>query len=162
MHPLDPLSADEFRRVSALLHREAGVDERWRYASIELKEPVKGDREPVREAVAVCWNRADNRAYKAVVSLSDDTVLSWTHLPGQHPNLTVDEWHDADETLRRDQRVIAALARRGITDLSLVLIDVWAYGAALVPEAYQGRRIGWGDVWWRATPDGNPYAHPVD
>jgi primary-amine oxidase len=162
VHPLDPLTADEFRQVSAALRRDRGVDGSWRYASIELKEPVKGDTAPVRAAVAVCWNRADNQAYRAVVSLVDDSVVSWTHLPGRHPNLTVDEWHDADVALRRDPRVVAALARRGVTDMSAVLIDVWAYGAALVPEAYRGRRIGWGDVWWRATPDGNPYAHPVD
>ena len=57
--------------------------------------------------------------------------------------------------------VIAALAARGITDLSLVLIEVWTYGRALMPEQYRDRRVGWCDVWHRATPDGNPYAHPV-
>src|SRR3712207_8836060 len=121
MHPLDPLTADEFGRVSAVLRHAHGVDGRWRYAPIELKEPVKGDTAPVRAAVAVCWNRADNAAYKAVVSLADDTVVSWTHLPGQHPNLTVDEWHDADEALRAQPRVVEALAKRGVTDMSLVL-----------------------------------------
>ena len=39
MHPLDPLSADEFRHAAAVLRREQGVDERWRFASIELREP---------------------------------------------------------------------------------------------------------------------------
>ena len=162
MHALDPLTADEFRQVSAVLRRERGVDARWRYASIELREPAKGEEAPERAAVAVCWNRDDNAAVKAVVALAAGTVTSWTPLPGQHPNMTVDEWHECDETLRRDPRVVAALARRGITDMDRVLIDVWAYGAALVPEKYRGLRIGWGDVWWRATPDGNPYAHPVD
>jgi primary-amine oxidase len=57
--------------------------------------------------------------------------------------------------------VRAALAGRGITDLELVLVDMWTYGAHLVPERYAGRRIGWCDIWVRATPEGNPYAHPV-
>jgi primary-amine oxidase len=162
-HPLDPLTADEFQRVSAVLRSERGVDERWRYASIELAEPAKNASGPVpRMARAVCWNRADGQAYKATVELSTvDQVVGWEHLPGQHPNLTVDEWHECDEKLRTDPRLAAALARRGITDMSRVLVDVWAYGAALVPERYRGRRIGWGDVWYRHSPEGNPYAHPV-
>ncbi|HEU4421753.1 MAG TPA: primary-amine oxidase [Pilimelia sp.] len=164
-HALDPLTAAEFRRVAAALRREHGVDERWRYASIELAEPDKGAlfsgaRVP-RTARAVCWNRADGQAYKALVALDDGAVTQWTHLAGQHPNLTVDEWHEADERLRAEPRVAQALARRGITDMSLVLIDVWAYGAALVPERFRGRRVGWGDVWYRSSPKANPYAHHV-
>ncbi len=48
MHPLDPLSADEFRQAAAILRRDHGVGERWRFASIELKEPVKGVSDPAR------------------------------------------------------------------------------------------------------------------
>ena len=40
-HPLDPLTADEFRAAAAVLRRDRGVDERWRFASIELREPAK-------------------------------------------------------------------------------------------------------------------------
>ena len=36
-----------------------------------------------------------------------------------------------------------------------------AYGAALVPERYQGLRLGWCDVWCRGSELGNPYAHHV-
>jgi primary-amine oxidase len=63
--------------------------------------------------------------------------------------------------MHRSPLLSEALARRGITDLELVLVDTWAYGAALVPERYRGRRIGWSDVWVRDTPSGNPYANPV-
>lgn len=41
VHPLVPLSAEEIDRAVATLRRERGVDERWRFASIELKEPAK-------------------------------------------------------------------------------------------------------------------------
>ncbi len=57
--------------------------------------------------------------------------------------------------------MLARLAARGVTDPSLVLFDVWTYGATLIPEQYAGRRIGWCDVWLRAAPGANPYAHPV-
>ena len=114
----------------------------------------------------ICWNTRDGQAYRAGVTLpggpdSGATVASWEHVPGHQPAMTVDEWHECDEMLRQHPRLIAALAARGITDLSRVLTDVWAYGAALVPPQFAGRRIGWSDVWYRSSADGNPYAHSL-
>ena len=173
-HPLDPLSADEIRRAAALVRRDQEVGDGWRFASVELREPDKADLAALesgdlvrREALVVCWNRADGQAYRAVVSLTGDAVASWEHLPGQQPNMTIDEWHECDAMLRAHPDVLAALARRGITDTSRVLADMWACGAAFVPERYAGRRIGWCDVWYRSSERGNPYArhltglHPV-
>jgi primary-amine oxidase len=167
-HPLEPLSADEFRRTAEILRRDSGVTDSWRFASIELKEPPKQDvkawktGDPVgRVSLAVLWNREDNQAFEGVVDLVGDAVVSWTHLPGVCPNFTVDEWKDCDEAMRAHPDVVAALAARGITDLSLVLIDVWTYGKALMPDQWRDRRLGWCDVWQRETPGGNPYAHPV-
>ena len=165
-HPLDPLTADEIRQAAAIVRRERGVGDGWRFASIELKEPSKADlpalesgRRSGREALVVCWDRADGQAYRAVVSLTGDAVTAWQHLPGQQPNMTVDEWHECDEMIRAHPAVIESLGRRGITDMSRVLADMWAYGAAFVPERYAGRRIGWCDLWFRGSELGNPYAH---
>ena len=167
-HPLDPLSAGEVRAAAAILRRERGVDERWRFASIELREPSKetvraftpGD--PIaREAEVICWNREDAQAYKARVALGSESVVHWEHRPGEQPNMTADEFGECDVAMRRHPRVIEALAARGITDMDSVLIDTWAYGAHLLPEPYDDRRLGWADVWYRAQPGGSPYAHPV-
>jgi primary-amine oxidase len=166
VHPLDPLTAEEIRRAAAILRRDRGVGAGWRFASIELKEPAKPEmnRAPQtagREAVVVCWDRSGGQAYRAVVTLTGDAVTRWEHLPGQQPNMTADEWRECDHMLRAHPALAETLARRGITDMSLVLTDMWAYGAALVPEQYRGLRIGWSDVWYRDSPDGNPYAHHV-
>jgi primary-amine oxidase len=160
-HPLDPLTADEIGQAAAIVRRDKGITDSWRFASIELKEPAKAAPRDGRDALVVCWNRADGQAYRATVSLTEDAVASWEHLAGQQPNMTVDEWHECDEMLRAHPALIKALAQRGITDLSRVLTDMWAYGAALVPERYQGRRLGWSDVWYRGSELGNPYAHHV-
>ncbi|MDP9284146.1 MAG: tyramine oxidase, partial [Actinomycetota bacterium] len=167
-HPLDPLAAEEISLAAAILRREQGVTDRWRFASIELREPSKqtvrdfaaGD--PIeRAAVVICWNRDDGQVYKATVALGEDRVVSWEHQPDGQPNMTVDEFHECDETLRRDPRVIEALARRGITELDRGLIDTWASGAHLVPEAHRGGRVGWADVWYRSAEGSSPYANPV-
>jgi primary-amine oxidase len=167
-HPLDPLDEHEFRHTAAILRRDEELGESWRFAAIELLEPDKaavkawrpGDPIP-RAAFAVLWNRADNQTWEAVVDLTGDRRVSWTHVPDATPNFTVDEYHEVDDAMRAHPDVIAALAERGITDLSLVLIEVWTYGKALMPHKYRDRRIGWCDIWYRETPDGNPYAHPV-
>ena len=167
-HPLDPLDEHEFRHTAAILRRDEELGESWRFAAIELLEPDKaavkawrrGDPIP-RAAFAVLWNRADNQTWEAVVDLTVDRRVSWTHVPDATPNFTVDEYHEVDDAMRAHPDVIAALAERGITDLSLVLIEVWTYGKALMPVKYRDRRLGWCDIWYRETPDGNPYAHPV-
>src|ERR1700756_3485149 len=73
-HPLDPLTAEEIRQAAAILRRDrrgGDVGSGWRFASIELKEPVKTALDTARrEVIVVCWNRADGRAYRAVVSLA--------------------------------------------------------------------------------------------
>ena len=147
------------------MRRDRGTGESWRFASIELAEPGKdllaGGLVTGREAIAVGWDRADGQAYRAVVSLTADAVTSWAHLPGRQPNMTVDEWHECDQMLRQHPALAKALTRRGITDMNLVLTDMWAYGAALVPERYRGLRLGWCDVWYRGSELGSPYAHHV-
>ena len=161
-HPLDPLSADEIRQAAAILRRDRGVTDRWRFASIELREPreergpLSGGAprdllEPRRRAGLQGARLAHRRRRRDAGTRSHD---------GQ-PNMTVDEFHECDEALRSDPRVIAALADRGITDMDRVLIDTWAYGAHLVPEQHRGGRIGWADVWYRKEPGSSPYANPV-
>src|SRR5918911_1455538 len=138
-HPLHLLTADEIRRAAGVLRREKEVDARWRFASVELKEPTKGELatgEAIpRQAVVVLWNHEDGLAYKALVSLSEDAVVAWEARPGEQPNITEDEFAEAGETLQRDP---------------------------LVAEHHRGRRVGWVDVWYRDAPDSNPYANPVN
>ena len=167
-HPLDPLTAEEIRQAATVLRRDREVSDRWRFASIELREPSKQAvraYQPgapiIREARVVCWNRDDGKAYKARISLTEDRVVEWRHEPDGQPNMTIDEFNESDRALRREPRVIEALARRGITDLDRVLIETWAYGAHLLPEEYSDRRMGWADVWYRREEGSSPYANPV-
>ncbi|CAN3129429.1 primary-amine oxidase [Mycobacterium sp. smrl_JER01] len=178
--PLDPLSADEFTAVTEILRRDRGVEPRpgsgdatasrgWRFASIELAEPGKpeivafentGSR-PARRAEVICFNRVDNATYKSVVSLTENRVESFEHIPGVQANFTVDEFVECDELLRTHPDVVEALRGRGITDMNLVFFDTWTYGDAVAPPEYRDRRIGWSDSWVKAAPGANPYARLV-
>jgi len=89
-HPLDPLTAEEIAEVAAIVRRDRGVGAGWRFASIELREPAKdvlaaalqAGETAAREAVVVCWDRSDGRAYRGVVSLAGAAVTAWEDLPG--------------------------------------------------------------------------------
>src|SRR5579862_6401597 len=119
-HPLDPLTAEEIRTAAAIVRDERGVTGRWRFASIDLKEPPKASLSdipqapPAREAEVVCWNRDDGAAFKGTVSLDGNHVVSWEALPGRHPPMTPDEFHECDAALRAHPRVVAALGNRGV------------------------------------------------
>ncbi len=168
-YPLDPLSSEEFTRVAAILSREHQVGDGWRIASVEMIEPGKaelaafddGGPMPPRRAAVTCLQCANNATYKGVVSLTDDRVESFEHIPGVQANFTVDEFLECDEMLRTHPDVQAALAKRGITDIDLVFMDTWTYGEAVAPPEYRDRRLGWSDTWVKAAPGANPYAHPV-
>ncbi|HEY6892422.1 MAG TPA: primary-amine oxidase, partial [Solirubrobacter sp.] len=167
-HPLDPLSADEIRRAVAVLRRDRGVGERWRFGTIEVREPAKETLRAWttggafdREAELICFNRDDGRTYKARVSLDGDRVLAWDHCAGVQANFTVDEYRECDVELRKHPRVIETLARHGITDMDRVLVDTWAYGGLIMPEKYRDRRVGWTDVWALNEQGSNPYANPL-
>jgi len=168
-HPLDPLTEDEFAQAAAVVRRDKSVDDRWRFASIALEEPSKPGVAafedtgvvPDRRAAVVCFDRDTNATFKALVSLTDDAVVAWDHVPGVQPNITVDEFYEANEAMRRDPRVVAALRRRGITDVGNVFADIWAYGDVLIPEDYRGLRLAWSDTWLTAPGGANRYAHQL-
>jgi primary-amine oxidase len=161
--PLDPLSADEIRRAAAILRRDRDVDARWRFASIELREPPKGllHHGAAREARVVCWNRDENATFKALVSLDEDRVLTWHPRPTEQANFTLDEDRECAAMLRASPRVAEALARRGVHDPARVHFESWGIGAREVPVAHRGKRVAFIDVWHYQGPGRNPYASPV-
>jgi len=172
-HPLDPLDEAEIRAAVALLRREHGVQATgsgaelgWRFASIEAIEPTKADlaafeaggTRPARRAEVVCFDRSANATYKSVVSLTDERVEKFEHVPGVQANFTVDEFAECDQLLRTHPDVLDALRGRGVTDVDLVFFDTWTYGNAVAPPEFRDRRIGWSDSWVKAAPGANPYA----
>ena len=169
-HPLDPLTEREIERAVATLRTRHGVDDGWRFASIELVEPTKTELREwdphstvPRHARVVCFDRSDGATYIAVVDLAGEgEVLAFDEQPGRQANITVDEAAECDRMLRQHPDVVEALRGRGITELDLVYMDAWTYGGFLVPERYRDRRVAWTDTWFRTSATSNPYANPVD
>ena len=72
----------------------------------------------------------------------------------------LDEFAECEEGCRKDPGVIAALARRGLTDLDLVCFEPWSVG--YFGEDAEGRRLMRALVFVRDEPEDSPYAHPIE
>ena len=167
-HPLDPLSADEILRAVAILNRDENIGARVRYETVVLNEPPKNDvlaydgmQSLPREAFICLLDNDSRRTYEAVVSLSDDEVKSFTHIPGVQPKIMLDEFYECEQAVKADPAFREALARRGITDIDLVMVDPWSAGNYGI-EGEDGMRLSYSLCWLRSSPKDNGYARPIE
>src|SRR6476660_2384134 len=167
-HPLEPLSSAELRQAVELLRSEGKVTGTTRFVSIMLKEPVKGavhlrpPNLPAREAYAVLFDNASNSCFEAVLSLSSSSVLSWKHVPGVQPTMTIDEQVECEQAVLASPLFADALKRQyGITDTKLVMVDIWSAGYYGNPEE-RGMRLARPLCFVRSDPTDNGYARPIE
>jgi primary-amine oxidase len=167
VHPLDPLSAAEIERAWEIVRTERALGPRVRVIFIMLHEPDKkivlahrpGDAVE-RAAFVVLVDSGPGMTYEAVVSLSGGRVLSWEHVPGAQPAIVLDEFVDCEAAVRADPRWQEAMRKRGITDLSLAMVDCWSAGNFGFPQD-EGRRLVRALTWVRRHAQDNGYARPV-
>jgi primary-amine oxidase len=165
-HPLEPLTEEEIRAAADILRSQRDLNDSYRFASMALHEPPKervldfraGDAVD-REAFAVLLDKSDGLAYEAVVSLTDEQVRSWKHIPGVHPPVMQEEFLECERVVKANAEFREALRKRGITDLDLVMVDPWSAGHYGDEE---GRRLLRALAWVRSDPEDNGYAHPIE
>ena len=93
-----------------------------------------------RATFVVLIDSAAARTYEAVVSLSQERVLSWEHVPGVQPAIVLDEFFECEAAVQADPRWQAAMRKRGVTDFDLTMIDPWSAGHFGFPDE-EGRRL---------------------
>ena len=167
LHPLTPLSPNEIKIAVAIVRKAGDFNASSRIQSIWLDEPEKkavlGYRtgsQVERRATLVLLDRSTGRALEALVSITRNKVVERRLVPVGQPAISLEEFEEAERTCRSDERYRAALAKRGITDLDSVIVDL--YGAGAYGDEPPGRRIARGLSWVRLGPTHNPYAHPID
>ena len=166
LHPLEPLSAEEVSAASAILKAEKGLGATARFVFISLHEPPKaavqaGEAVP-REAFVVLYEKAERKTYEAIVSLTDEAVVAFTHIEGVQPPVTFEEFMACEAVVQADPDWQAAMRLRGVEDFSLAMVDPWAAGY-MGPEDDPGaRRIVRPLTWLRAAPGEHGYARPIE
>ncbi|HET6881202.1 MAG TPA: primary-amine oxidase [Pirellulales bacterium] len=169
-HPLDPLAAVEIERAVDAIRQQKSLGETWRFVSVALAEPSRpsivayqaGDRFD-RVAAALVMDTATGHAFEALVDLSTGDVTKYDPLAaGLQPPIMLDEFVECEAAVKRSAEFRSALAKRGISDVELVMVDPWSagmYGTEL-PEDH-GRRLSRALCWVRSEPGDNGYARPL-
>ncbi len=166
LHPLEPLSAEEVSAASAILKAEKGLEASARFVFISLHEPPKpavqaGETVP-REAFVVLYEKAERKTYEAVVSLTDQSVVSFEHIEGVQPPVMAEEFMACEEVVQADPAWQEAMRRRGVEDFSLAMIDPWAAGYSGPEDHPSERRIIRPLTWVRSEAGEHGYARPVE
>lgn len=169
-HPLDPLTADEIETVSTILDAAGVLGPGFRFISTSLLEPAKDTLQAwkpgqplARMAQAVLLDRDSGLAFEAVVDLTKHSVAGFTKLPaGVQPAFFGEEIGACEEAVRSSAKFKEALARRGVHDVNLVVIDCWAAGHfGNEPPEHQRRRLSRPLVFLQPGELDNPYARPL-
>lgn len=166
-YPLDPLGAEEITAAVGILREERNLNERVRFAGVVLNEPPKERAiafEPgadfEREAAIVVVDAESGKSYEAVVSLTRGEVVSWEGIEGDvQPPIVLEEFDECEQACKDNPEYREALAKRGVTDMDLVIVDPWSAGSYGDEE---GRRLSRALTWVKLDPEDHAYAHPVD
>jgi len=169
-HPLEPLCASEIRQAVDLLKASAIFTPATRIISIILREPEKsivyawqGEENCGRQANAVLFDNAANTAFAVRLDIAEGKVIDWAAAPaGSQPTLSMDEQVECEHAVLASEDFRKALERHyGITDTSLVMVDIWSagnYGS----EEDSSRRLTRPLCFLRSDPTDNGYARPIE
>ncbi|MEM9976250.1 MAG: primary-amine oxidase [Cyanobacteria bacterium P01_D01_bin.2] len=167
-HPLTPLTPDEISAAVAIIRQEKSLESSFRFATVTLNEPAKATvlsfqpgNEIEREAFVILLDNATAKTYEAVVSLGSGTLKSWEHIPGVQPSIMLDEFVECEAAVKASQAFRDAIAKRGITDPDLVMVDPWSAGNYGIAEE-EGVRLSRALCWVKANPTDNGYARPIE
>jgi primary-amine oxidase len=168
-HPLDPATAEEYRAGREILAAAGLLTDPVRFAYYGLEEPPKGEvlagGPAERRLRAFLLNLKTGESTDVVVSLTRGAVTSArvidTAAEGQLP-IVDSEYHLVEEIVAADPEWRAALARRGLTDMSKVKVAPITAGAYRAPAEDDARRLVRVLAFLQAGEHDLAWAHPVD
>ncbi len=163
-HPLSMLTGEEISRASGIARADSRFTTGATFVHVVLHEPDKVALAagPVDRCVRIELVTGPGLGVdEVIVSLTSGAVLTWETLPDVRPTLLFGESAHAIFTTKEHPEYVAALARRGITDVDNVQIDPWPAGV-FGYEAETDRRIARCISFLRTDPQDNGYARPIE
>ena len=165
---LDPLSIEEIRAAAKII-RDYASPKSLKFNCLTLREPKKAEYaafrartgpRPARRAFAIVIEKGTSKVSEVVANIAESKVEEWNAVSEVGPTLTLEDLDVCERVARADPRVIKACKDIGIDDMSKVFLDAWAIGV----DNRWGfeRRLQQGLAYYRASPNDNQYAHPLD
>jgi primary-amine oxidase len=164
---LATLTADEIAVNKRVLTREGLAGPTVHYSYVGLVEPDKrallATGSAPRCVRSMLVDMATNVSHDVVVSVAEERVISDHVLDhavdGQVP-VVLEEFHLVEEVIHQNEKWLAAMRKRGLTDISTLRVNPLSGG--VLTEAETGRRIQRCFTFVQKTPDDLGWAHPVD
>ncbi|MDR3520937.1 MAG: primary-amine oxidase [Acidocella sp.] len=167
-HPLEPLSASEIRAVMALIHASPDFGPKFLFETIELKDPPRSaladyaaGKSTPREARANVFLGDAPGVWKLCVSLADGAITAKAFYETKRPMIQLEQFMQIEAVVQAHPDFIAACAKRGITDMSMVCVDPWSAGNFGI-AGEEGGYLSHTFSWLRLRKDENFYAHPIE
>jgi primary-amine oxidase len=144
-HPLEALKTQEYWIVYDVLRDSGKIQEGTVTHSVLLHEPAKdkvlawksGD--PLfREAEVILLHKGVT--IEALVDVTGHKLESWKERKDVQAPAIMNEFHELDDVMKKDSRVIEALKKRGIIDLAPITCFADPFGYFALPEL-DGHRI---------------------
>lgn len=173
-HPLDPLTIEEMDAACEILRAARDLGELPRFPFVELREPPKDEVDAFaagtdfsRTVFILVLDIATGRTGEALVDLRTESLISWKDLKTDHehgqPPIIVEDFFRAADIVKAHPEWRAAMARRGLDESEIDLIQVDPISPGYFDfEPYKGRRILRGVSYYRAYEQDNAYAHPIE
>ncbi len=169
-HPLAPLTVAEAGAAARLALDASGPGSRLVYCALD--EPAKaavrgwdgGGGQPVpRQALCVIYERPQGLTWLVTVVLGEQArVASAVPVPGVQPLVTGDQFVADSERIKQAPAFQAALARRGLTDMSAIAVDAWPAAYFGLDVDKSGRPLARAVAYALDGPNPNPYARPIE
>ena len=164
-HPYDPLSADEIEQAVDAVRSAHPELTALRFPLVRLdypsKDSVRRAMPTPRAAFLVVYDRAAASTYEVRVDLAGRQVTSWELVCDVQPAIMIEEIMELDDIVKKDPQAVAALARHGVNDLTLLQLDPWSTGTLPIPGVSARRRVIRASAYVREFHEDNGYARPV-
>ncbi|MFP5071968.1 primary-amine oxidase [Pseudonocardia nantongensis] len=171
VHPLARLTAAEIDAARELLAVHDLLAPGVRCAVLSLEEPTRDEVAahraggPVdRRIRAVLLDGGSGRSRTVLASLTRSAIderIEHDPVTDGQPPIMLEEFEAVDAIVKADPGWLAAMAERGITDVSLVAACPLSAGSYDLPGE-RGRRMLRVLSFLQARPDDSPWAHPID
>jgi primary-amine oxidase len=159
-HPLDPLTPDEIAAAVAAVRSHGHLGDGAWFSTVTIDDArrpgVSG-----RRARVVAVPGPNAAVVEATVDLGTGEVAGWVNHDGVRPALGFGESLVTILAVHEHPAFVAALAARGIDDVSKVQIDPWPAGNFGNP-AEEGRRVAHCLPYYRENEGDNGYARPIE
>jgi primary-amine oxidase len=166
-HPLAPLTPEEIRATVAAVRAAPEFGPAILFETIELLEPPKAalarwrnGEKPPRAARANVFRADEAGVWRLTVAIETGTVLTRRFVAGARPMIQLEQFLAIEDIVRSHPDFIAACAKRGLTDMSLVCVDPWSAGNFDI-LGEEGLHLSHTFCWIRTRENDNLYAHPV-